>query len=94
MAVKLHRCKNVWVKVGGHPCWRVQKALDDAGVEYEIVRGPVKKANRGELEQLSGQRHYPVIEFEDGSFYRDESARMAEEIRAGRLFEHSSAPPQ
>ena len=38
MAVKLHRCKNLWVKIGGHPCWRVQKALDVQGVEYEIVK--------------------------------------------------------
>ena len=37
MAVKLHRCKNVWVKLGGHPCWRVQKALDEAGIDYEVV---------------------------------------------------------
>ena len=91
MAVKLHRCKNVWVKVGGHPCWRVQKALDDAGVEYEIVRGPVKKGNRGELEQLSGQRLYPVIAFEDGSIYRDESKAMAGTIAAGKLREKQGA---
>ena len=25
MAIKLHRCKNLWVK-GPHPCWNVQKA--------------------------------------------------------------------
>ena len=36
MAVKLHRCRNLWVK-GPHPCWKVQKALDDAGVNYEVV---------------------------------------------------------
>ena len=35
MAIKLHRCSNVWVKVGGHPCWKVQKALDDAGIDYK-----------------------------------------------------------
>ena len=40
MAVKLHRCGNMWIKVKAHPCWRVQKALDDAGVEYEIVKEP------------------------------------------------------
>ena len=91
MAVKLHRCKNEWVKVAGHPCWRVQKALDDAGVEYEIVRGPVKKGNRGELEQLSGQRLYPVIEFEDGSIYRDESKAMAGTIAAGKLREKQAS---
>src|ERR671931_428220 len=36
MAVKLHRCRNLWVK-GPHPCWKVQKALDEQGVNYEIV---------------------------------------------------------
>ena len=38
MAVKLHRCGNMWIKLDGHPCWRVQKALDEAGVEYEVVK--------------------------------------------------------
>jgi glutathione S-transferase len=87
MAVKLHRCKNEWVKVAGHPCWRVQKAFDDAGVEYELAKGPVRKANRDDLERLSGQRMYPVIEFEDGSVYREESKAMAETIAAGKLRE-------
>ena len=54
MAVKLHRCKNVWVKVGGHPCWRVQKALDEAGVQYEVVPGPVRRGKRDALEADSG----------------------------------------
>ena len=40
MAVKLHRCPNTWAKFGGHPCWKVQKALDEQGIEYEIVKGP------------------------------------------------------
>ena len=31
MAVKLHRCSNEWVKLSGHPCWKVQKALDEQG---------------------------------------------------------------
>jgi len=34
---------------------------------------------------LSGQRLLPVIEFEDGSAYREESADMAATIRSGRL---------
>jgi glutathione S-transferase len=87
MAVKLHRCKNLWVKLGGHPCWRVQKALDQAGVEYEIVKGPVSRGKRDDLERLSGQRQYPVVEFEDGSTYREESKAMAETIKSGRLDE-------
>jgi hypothetical protein len=85
MSVKLHRCSNLWVKVGGHPCWRVQKALDVAGVDYEVVKGPVRRSKRDALEQLSGQRLYPVIEFEDGTLYRDESNLMVERIGAGKL---------
>ena len=92
MAVKLHRCKNTWVKLGGHPCWRVQKALDAQGIEYEVVKLPWP-GNREAVERLSGQSKYPVIEFEDGSIYRDESKVMAAEIRAGRLWEHAGPQP-
>ena len=85
MAVKLHRCSLMFVKIEGHPCWKVQKALDEQGIEYEVVKGPLLPGRRDELEQLSGQGKYPVIEFEDGSVYRDESKAMAERIRAGEL---------
>lgn len=85
--VKLHRCDLMWVKIGAHPCWRVQKALDEAGIDYELVKGPHARSARDELERLSGQRHYPVIEFEDGTAYREESKDMAARIRAGKLFE-------
>jgi glutaredoxin len=87
MAVRLHRCPNVWVKLSGHPCWRVQKALDEAGIEYEIVKGPLRPGKRDDIERLSGQRKYPVIEFDDGSVYREESSEMAATIREGRLDE-------
>lgn len=86
MAVKLHRCSLEWVKVGGHPCWKVQKALDEQGIEYEVVKGPLRGGKRDDLEKLSGQRKYPVIEFEDGRTYREESSEMAKRIRAGELF--------
>ena len=95
MAVKLYRCSNLWVKIGGHPCWKVQKALDEQGVDYEVVPGPVRRGKRDQLETLSGQRQYPVIQFEDGSIYREESKDMAERIRAGKLFEgKAETPPQ
>ncbi|MGH2937204.1 MAG: glutathione S-transferase N-terminal domain-containing protein [Solirubrobacterales bacterium] len=87
MAVKLHRCPNVWVKIGAHPCWKVQKALDEQGVDYELVKGPLRKSKRDDLERLSGQRSYPVIEFEDGVVYREESGEMAARIRDGKLSE-------
>jgi glutaredoxin len=87
MAIKLHRCSYEWVKIGGHPCWKVQKALDEEGIDYELVKGPHRHGKRDELERLSGQRSYPVIEFEDGRVYREESKEMAARIRAGKLFE-------
>jgi Glutathione S-transferase, N-terminal domain len=92
VAIKLYRCKNLWVKSGGHPCWRVQKALDEQGVEYEVVPGPwPARGNRDEIERLSGQPKYPVIQFEDGSVYREESRDMAATIRAGQLFNKQGA---
>ena len=91
MAVKLHRCPNLWVKFRGHPCWRVQKALEEQGIEYEIVKGPLSRGKRDDLERISGQRKYPVIEFEDGRAYRAESDEMAARIRAGELFTGTSA---
>jgi glutaredoxin len=85
MTVKLHRCPNTWVKLSGHPCWRVQKALDDAGVPYDVVKGPLLSGKRDRLQQLTGQRKYPAIEFEDGSAYREQSKDMAATIAAGAL---------
>ena len=85
MAVKLHRCPVMFAKYEGHPCWRVQKALEDAGVEYEVVKGPLLPGKRKDLERLSGQSKYPTIEFEDGTTYRAESKEMAAKIRAGEL---------
>ncbi len=87
MAIKLHRCSNEWVKLSGHPCWRVQKALDEAGIEYTVVKGPYRAGKRDDLERISGQRKYPVIEFEDGKVYREESSKMAETISTGHLME-------
>jgi hypothetical protein len=87
MAVKLHRCSWEWVKVGGHPCWKVEKALIDAGVEYELVPGPHARGKRDAIMEGTGQNKYPAIQFEDGSWYREESKDMAETIRSGKLDE-------
>jgi glutathione S-transferase len=83
--VKLHRCSNTWAKIGAHPCWKVQKALDEQGIEYEIVKGPLRRGKRDELEKLSGQRQYPVLELPDGEVYRAESDEMAARINTGGL---------
>jgi uncharacterized protein YbjT (DUF2867 family) len=75
----------------GHACWRVESALRDAGIDYDIVRNPAFRRSRREIVARTGQRRVPVVEFADGSMYRAESREMAAEIRAGRLFEHSAS---
>jgi hypothetical protein len=80
------------VRIGRHPCWSVEKALIDAGIEYETVAGaalPWQREKRSELIEKTGGNLYPAIEFEDGSVYREESKDMAATIRAGKLFEKS-----
>ena len=95
MAVRLLRCSAQFAKFGGHPCWRVEKALIDMGIEYERVPGPPmpwQRDKRTELIEKTGGSKYPAIEFEDGSVYREESADMARTIREGKLFEKSGKP--
>jgi glutathione S-transferase len=87
MAIILHRCRATFVRFDGHACWRVQKALDEQGIAYRVAKGPARRRKRDDLERISGQRSYPVIEFVDGNTYRAEAAEMARRIREGRLFE-------
>ncbi len=75
----------MWAKLGGHPCWRVQKALDETGIEYEVVKGPLLRGSRTEMQEHTGQSKYPAIELEDGSWYRAESKEMERRIREGNL---------
>jgi hypothetical protein len=85
LAVKLHRCRWTWYRFR-HPCWTVQEALDEAGVEYEIVGAPTfPRGRRKEVIAHTGQHFLPAIEFDDGSWYRQDSHVMAAAIRAGEL---------
>jgi hypothetical protein len=54
MTVKLHRCRMTFAKAKGHPCWKVQKALDDARIEYEVVKEPLFRWNRKDYENATG----------------------------------------
>lgn len=90
VGVKLHRCSAEWVKFGGHPCWRVEKALQNVKIEYEIISGPGmpwQRKQRTELIRVTGQDRFPAIQFEDGSVYREESKDMVATIESGKLFE-------
>ncbi len=81
--IKLHRCSGTFVK-GPHPCWVAQKALDDAGIPYELVKHSALRPRRGDVERLSGQRRLPLVELEDGTIVR-ESKVIAERARNGTL---------
>ena len=85
MAIKLHRCSNHWVKVQAHPCWKVETALKEMGIEHELVLGPVRRSRRDVIAEGTGQSLYPAIQFEDGTWYREQSKDMAARIRAGNL---------
>ena len=88
-SVRLHRCLLTFVHNDIDACWKVQKALDDQGIEYEIVKSPTHpRRRRKQVIAISGQDMVPMIEFENGSSYRAESKEMAAEIDAGRLFDH------
>jgi hypothetical protein len=88
--VTLHRCGTPW-KFG--PCWRVQKALDDQGIRYEIMAGRWRPKNRTLVLEGTGQPLYPAILFADNNWYREESKEMARTIREGRLLEKDQGSP-
>ncbi len=83
------------MKLGFEACWKVQRELDAAGIEYEVVTHPWNRDKRDEMVKLSGQKLFPVIELEDGSVYREESKDMAATIKAGGLaaVQAAASPP-
>jgi glutathione S-transferase len=83
--VKLHRCSWTFLRTDLDACWRVQRALDEQGVEYEVVKHGFGKGKRPEVVDLSGQKLLPVLEVPGGEVYREESKEMAARIRAGGL---------
>ena len=86
MAVKLHRCGTMWFKMDLHPCWKVQKALDEKGIDYELVKHPsLPRGRRTELKEATGQQVLPVLELEDGRMIREESSDLVAKIESGEL---------
>ncbi|HYF27145.1 MAG TPA: glutathione S-transferase N-terminal domain-containing protein [Baekduia sp.] len=84
--VKLHRCPFTFIHHDVDSCWKVQRALEEQGVEYEIVKHPgLPRSRRKDLQRLSGQQWLPVLELEDGTVYRAESDEMAARVRSGEL---------
>jgi len=83
MTIKLHRCSGTVIK-GPHPCGVAQKALDDAGIQYELVKHSPFRPLRNDVKTMTGQKKLPLVEFEDGTFLR-ESMAIAERAAAGTL---------
>lgn len=83
--VTLHRCSWTFLHTDIDACWKVQRALDEQGIAYDVVKHGYGKGKRPRVEQLSGQSKLPVLELEDGSPYRAESDDMAARVRSGDL---------
>ncbi len=83
--VKLHRCSWTFLHVEMDACWKVEKALKEQGIPYEVVKHGYGKGSRPDVEKLSGQSKLPVLELADGEVYRAESSDMAARVRAGGI---------
>jgi glutaredoxin len=55
----LYRCKTPtnWLC----PCGKAARRLNRAGIDYAEVRVPVRKRDRDEVDELTGQRWVPVL---------------------------------
>jgi glutathione S-transferase len=85
--VKLHRCSYTFLHINADPCWRLQKSLDTKGVEYEIVKHGFGKSekSRAEVVKMTGEKFLPVLEFADGTIFREETDAMVAKVDAGEL---------
>jgi glutathione S-transferase len=81
--VKLHRCSYTFLHTNLDACWKVERALKEQGVDYEVVKHGFGKGKRPQIVALSGQKLLPVLELADGTAYRAESDEMAAKVRAG-----------
>jgi glutathione S-transferase len=72
----LYRCKTPtdWLC----PCGKVARQLRRDGIEYEEVRVPVRRRDRDEVDELTGQRWVPVLV--DGDEIVHESHRITEYV--------------
>ncbi len=85
--VKLHRCSYTFLHTEMDACWKVEKALKEEGVPYEVVKHGYGKSDksRAEIIEKSGQKLLPVLELPSGEVYRADSGEMADRVRGGGL---------
>ena len=85
MAVKLYRCGNTWAKFGGIRAGRCRRRSTNraSSTRSSQARGRAGRAAPPSSREPAS-RSYPAIQFEDGSWYREQSKDMAHTIREGR----------
>ena len=85
--VRLHRCSYTFIHHDVDACWKVERALKEKGIPYEVVKHGYLRTNgaRADVIEMSGQKLLPVLELPDGEIYRAESDDMAERVRSGEL---------
>ena len=73
----LYRCRTPtdWLC----PCGRVARELRAAGIDHEQERVAWRRRDRDEVEDVSGQRVVPVVDFGDGEVICD-SKRIVEHL--------------
>ena len=73
----LYRCRTPtnWLCA----CGRVARELNKRDVPFEQIRLPYRKSDRPEIEELTGQRHLPVLV--DGQEVIHDSHRIVEYLR-------------
>ena len=73
----LYRCRTPtnWLCA----CGRVARELNKRDVPFEQIRLPYRKSDRPEIEELTGQRHLPVLV--DGQEVINDSHRIVEYLR-------------
>jgi len=73
----LYRCRTPtnWLC----PCGRVARELNRRGIETDTVRVALRARNRDEIDELTAQRHVPVVEM--GREVICDSRRIVEHLR-------------
>ena len=72
----LYRCKTPTNRLCA--CGKVARRLDRAGIAFEEIRVPVRRRERDEVEELTGQTWVPVLIIGDEVIH--ESHRICEHI--------------
>ncbi len=85
--IKLHRCSYTFLHVNADACWRLQKALDEQGVDYEVVKHGYGKSekSRADVVARSGQKLLPMLELADGTIVREETDAMVAKVASREL---------